>query len=105
MQLGYIGLGKMGTNMVERLLEKGHQVVAYNRTQEKVKQVEKFGAKGANSIKDLIEQLPSPRTIWLMLTAGKAVDQTLEELIKHLGTTKVEVRSFASLRSETVALM
>src|SRR4030066_189608 len=80
MKLGYIGLGKMGFNMVERLLEKGYDVVAYNRNQDLVREIEKRGAKGADSLKTLVSLLPKPRTIWLMVS-HQAVDSVLGELI------------------------
>lgn len=80
MKLGYIGLGKMGFNMVELLLEKGYEVAAYNRNQDLVREIEKHGAKGADSLKSMVSLLPKPRTIWLMVS-HQAVDAVLCELI------------------------
>ncbi len=80
MKLGYIGLGKMGFNMVERLLEKGHDVVAYNRNQEPVREIEKLGARGADSLKALVALLPRPRTIWIMVS-HQAVDTIVSGLL------------------------
>src|SRR3989337_1598253 len=80
MKLGYIGLGKMGFNMVERLLEKGYDVVAYNRNQGLVREIEKYGVKGADSLKTLVSLLPKPRTIWLMVS-HQAVDTVISELL------------------------
>src|SRR4030066_1069903 len=80
MKLGYIGLGKMGFNMVELLLEKGYDVVAYNRNQDLVREIEKRGAKGADSLKTLVSLLPKPRTIWLMVS-HQAVDTVISELL------------------------
>lgn len=78
-QIGYFGLGKMGKGMVERLLEKGYQVVASNRSPEPIKEMEKAGAKGAYSLSELAASLPAPRTIWLMVSHN-AVDAVLQAL-------------------------
>jgi len=78
-ELGYIGLGKMGKNMVSRLHAKGWGVVAYNRDQEKVREVEKLGVVGAESIKELVSKLEAPRIVWIMV-AHKAVEEVLGEL-------------------------
>ena len=80
MQLGLIGLGRMGMNMARRLLKGGHKVVAYNRTPERVKEVIKEGARGAYSLEELAKKLKPPRIIWLMLPAGRPVDEHIEEL-------------------------
>lgn len=82
-QLGYIGLGKMGFNMAERLLEKSYKVVAYNRSKEPVDEIVKKGAKPAYSLKDLVSSLENPRIIWLMVS-HQAVDAVLGELIPLL---------------------
>jgi len=80
MLVGMIGLGRMGMNMAKRLLKAGHEVVAYNRTQEKVDQLIKEGAVGAVSLSELAKALPSPRPVWIMLPAGSAVEEHLEDL-------------------------
>ena len=80
MQLGLIGLGRMGMNMARRLLKGGHKVVAYNRTPERVKEIIKEGARGAYSLEELVKKLKPPRIIWLMLPAGRPVDEHIEEL-------------------------
>ncbi len=82
-QIGYIGLGKMGFNMSERLLEKGYEVVAYNRSPESVKKIEEKGAKGAENIAALVAGLAVPRLVWIMVPQG-AVDSVLAELLPHL---------------------
>ena len=84
MELGFYGLGRMGMNMVLRLLRDGHRVVAYNRTQEKVRQVEKHGAVGASSVAQMVEALSPPRTVWLMLPAGDVVEYAIREVAEHL---------------------
>jgi len=84
MQLGMVGLGKMGGFMVERLLSGGHQVVAYARTAETVRKIEAKGAAGAYSLEQLVAALEPPRAIWLMVPAGKAVTQVIEDLLPLL---------------------
>lgn len=83
MKIGYIGLGKMGLQMVERLLEKKHEVVAYNRSPESVKEAEGFGAIPAYELKELVAHLEAPRTLWLMVP-HQAVDTVLAELVPLL---------------------
>ena len=80
MKLAMIGLGRMGMNMAKRLLQGGHQVVAYNRSPEKTKQLVKDGAMGAYSLVEVAEKLSSPRIVWMMLPAGQAVDDHIHEL-------------------------
>jgi len=80
MRLGYIGLGKMGYNMVERLLEKGHQVVAFDRNPEAIKAVKSKGAQSADTLAALVPVLPSPRLVWIMVP-HQAVDAVLKELM------------------------
>ncbi len=83
MKLGYVGLGKMGFGMVELLLEKGHEVVAYNRHEDAVKEIAKKGAIGADNLKHLVSLLSSPRTVWLMVP-HQAVDDVIKELVPYL---------------------
>ena len=66
MRIGFVGLGRMGANMVRRLIRDGHEVVAYNRTPEKTKEIEGEGAIGAYSIAELVEKLDKPRAVWIM---------------------------------------
>ena len=84
MELGFIGLGKMGLNMVTRLLSGGHDVVVYNRSRPQVKKAIKLGAVGARSIKELARRLKPPRAVWLMVPAGGAVDTVIDKLIPAL---------------------
>jgi len=67
MKLGYIGLGKMGFNMVERLLEKGYEVVVFDKNEDAVKNISRYGAKPANSFQSLVSALSPPRPIWIMI--------------------------------------
>ena len=80
MQVGMIGLGRMGMNMARRLLTGNHEVVVWNRTQEKVKQMEKEGAIGSASLEEMVQKLSAPRVLWIMLPAGKIVDDAIETL-------------------------
>lgn len=75
-----IGLGRMGMNMVRRLLKGNHQVIAYNRTPNKTDEIVKEGAIGAYSLSELVEKLSPPRVVWLMLPAGPAIDDHLAQL-------------------------
>ena len=84
MELGMIGLGRMGANMTERLVLGGHRVISYDRVPEAILRVVDKGAIGAHSVADFTQQLSSPRTIWLMVPAGDPVDETLEQLLPHL---------------------
>lgn len=84
MQIGFIGLGRMGINMVQRLLEGGYEAVVYDRTPEKVKKAEESGAIAADSIEGLINKLQSPRIVWLMIPAGKATDEIIKEAASFL---------------------
>ncbi len=80
MELGMIGLGRMGANMTQRLLRGGHHVVVYDRDPEPVQRLIKEGAAAADSLEALVEQLGRPRAIWLMVPAGDPVDQTIGTL-------------------------
>jgi 6-phosphogluconate dehydrogenase len=80
MKIGFIGLGKMGSNMVQRLLNNGHEIVAFALTVESVKKVEGKGAVGAGSLQDLVDKLKNPRVIWLMVPAGEATEKTISQI-------------------------
>src|SRR5262245_66447734 len=79
MQLGMIGLGRMGANMVRRLMKNGHQCVVYDRSADVVKQLAGEGATGAASLEDFVAKLKPPRAAWLMVPAA-VVDGTLADL-------------------------
>src|SRR5512143_2123138 len=83
MQLGMIGLGRMGANMVRRLLKGGHQCVALARAAKAVKEMAKEKAVGASSLADLVKNLNKPRAVWLMVPAA-AVDGTIADVVSHL---------------------
>ena len=83
MQLGMIGLGRMGANMVRRLINKGHNCVVFDRSPQTVSELVKDKAVGATSLADLVKKLEKPRTLWLMVPAA-VVDQTIADLRPHL---------------------
>ena len=83
MELGMIGLGKMGGYMTERLVRGGHRVVGFDRDAATVKATVDKGAVGADSLEKLVSQLKAPRTVWLMVPAGAPVDQTIDLLTPH----------------------
>jgi 6-phosphogluconate dehydrogenase len=84
MELGMIGLGRMGANMTERLVRGGHRVVSYDRSAEAIQRVVDIGGVGAHSLADFVKQLTPPRVIWMMVPSGAPVDQTIEQLLPNL---------------------
>jgi 6-phosphogluconate dehydrogenase len=83
MQLGMVGLGRMGANLVRRLMRDGHRCVVYDMNADAVKDLEGEGAAGASSLAEFVEKLEKPRTVWLMLPAA-VVDPTLDQLVPLL---------------------
>jgi 6-phosphogluconate dehydrogenase len=83
MQLGMIGLGRMGANMVRRLVKNGHTCVVYDRTPATVEQLAGEGATGSTSLDDFVQKLQKPRAIWLMVPAG-VVDASIKDLLSKL---------------------
>jgi 6-phosphogluconate dehydrogenase len=84
MELGMIGLGRMGANMTERLVAGGHRVISYDRNAEAIQRVVDIGGVGAHSLADFVKQLTAPRVIWMMVPSGAPVDQTIEQLLPNL---------------------
>jgi 6-phosphogluconate dehydrogenase len=84
MELGMIGLGKMGGFMTERLIQGGHRVVGYDRDAAVVQKTAEKGAQAANSLDAVVDQLKAPRAIWLMVPAGAPVDDTIAALLQRL---------------------
>ena len=84
MRLGFIGLGRMGFHMVERLLKHNVEVVAYNRSQEKTREISKKGAISSFSVEELISKLKGKKIVWLMLPAGEATDEMIKKLLPSL---------------------
>jgi 6-phosphogluconate dehydrogenase len=84
MEIGMVGLGRMGANMVERLVRGGHKAVGYDRDPAAVAKVVAVGGGGASSLAELASKLKAPRTIWIMVPNGPPVDQTINDLLPHL---------------------
>ena len=84
MEIGMIGLGRMGGNMVQRLLMGGHRVVTYDRSAEAVTASQAQGAAGASSLEDMVSRLASPRAVWVMVPAGQPTEDTIDSLIPLL---------------------
>ena len=78
MKIGMIGLGRMGSNMVRRLLKNGHQCVVYDLSRQAVQELEKENAIGSASLADFVSKIEKPRAIWLMVPAA-VVDRTIAE--------------------------
>lgn len=84
MQLAMIGLGRMGGNMVRRLLDGGHQLVVYDRSPDAIRAHEQLGARGASDLPDACKQLGGRRVVWIMVPAGQPVENTIDTLLPHL---------------------
>ena len=84
MQLGMVGLGRMGANMVRRLMKAGHECVAFDVSAAAVQAIAAEGAVGASSYADMVAKLDAPRAVWLMVPAG-VVDSTLDQLVPAAG--------------------
>ena len=84
MQIGMVGLGRMGGSMVRRLMRSGHELVIFNRTAEKMKSFVNEGATGATDLRDFVSKLQKPRVVWLMLPAGEVTENTMMEIAENL---------------------
>lgn len=84
MKIGFVGLGKMGSNMTVRLLRAGHQVVVYDINPQSVNSLAEEGATPASSLEDLVSHLPQPRAIWIMLPSGEITETSIETLAQLL---------------------
>jgi len=82
MEIGMVGLGRMGGNMARRLVRGGHAVTVWNREAAKVEELTKVGAQGAKTLADLVKNLKRPRSIWVMLPSGEVTENTIGELAK-----------------------
>jgi len=102
MEVGYIGLGKMGKNMVFRLLEKGHDVVAWNRSVEPRREVAAAGAKTVETIEELVSSLHGPKLVWVMLTAGEPTIQMITLLSTLLSPGDIVVDGANSFYKNTL---
>jgi 6-phosphogluconate dehydrogenase len=84
MRIGFIGLGRMGGNMVRRLLLGGHEVVVYNRSPEKTREIASEGAEAAFEIAEVVGKLAAPRVVFVMVPAGDATEAQITQLLEHL---------------------
>src|SRR5499425_2253118 len=84
MQLGMVGLGRMGANMTRRLMRGGHSLVVSDLSADTVQQLGKEGATGSSSLEDLISKLKPPRAVWIMVPAGGPTEATVQKLAQHL---------------------
>jgi 6-phosphogluconate dehydrogenase len=89
MDIGMVGLGRMGANMSARLVARGHRVVGHDRSSEALDRAKTDGIEPAVSIAAMIAALPAPRAIWLMVPAGAPVDQTIEQVLPHLAARDI----------------
>ncbi len=84
MQLGMVGLGRMGANIVRRLMRAGHDCVVYDVNPEAVSALAREGATGAGSMQEFVQRLDAPRAVWVMVPAGEITEQTVRELASHM---------------------
>ncbi|GIM45872.1 6-phosphogluconate dehydrogenase (decarboxylating) [Collibacillus ludicampi] len=102
MKIGMIGLGKMGYNLVMNLKDHGHDVVAYDVNEESVAKITAEGVDGVSSIEQLVERLEAPRIVWLMVPAGKPVDDVLETLVPRLSAGDIVIEGGNSHYKESL---
>ncbi|HSU89960.1 MAG TPA: decarboxylating 6-phosphogluconate dehydrogenase [Sporolactobacillaceae bacterium] len=84
MEIGFVGLGKMGMNMVERLRRDNHKIVAFDLEAEKLQEVSTFGADGVDSLKAMVARIKAPRGVWVMVPAGEPTETTINQLAELL---------------------
>ena len=113
MEIGFIGLGKMGMNMVTRLRQGDHRVLVFDRAQDLMTQAEGIGAVGSSSLQDLVSKLAKPRAVWMMVPSGAPTEETVQALADLLepgdvivdgGNTNFhdDVRRAAELRAKGI---
>lgn len=102
MQIGFIGLGKMGGNMVQRLMEGGHPVVAYDRNLEVVKELATQGAIPASSVAEMVSKLKAPRIVWVMVPSGNPTEETIHDVASHLQKGDVIIDGGNSMFKDSV---
>jgi 6-phosphogluconate dehydrogenase len=103
MDIAIIGLGRMGANMVRRLLQDGHRVVAHNRSRGPIDEMASEGAVAAYELEDVIKELKAPRAVWLMVPAGDPVDQQIEALVPLLDKGDIIIDGGNSRYTDTIA--
>ncbi|WP_101689168.1 phosphogluconate dehydrogenase (NAD(+)-dependent, decarboxylating) [Dysgonomonas massiliensis] len=102
MKIGFVGLGKMGGKMVERLLTKGHEVVVTDLSQSMIAEAQSKGAIAASGLKDLVSKLEGRKIVWLMVPAGKPVEDNIDELLGLLNPKDIIIDGGNSYWRETV---
>lgn len=102
MQIGFVGLGKMGGNMVERLLGEDHRVAVYNKSPEKITEYAEKGAIPSGSLKELAGNLEGRKAVWLMVPSGEAVDQNIRDLIPLLSPHDIIIDGGNSYYKDTL---
>jgi 6-phosphogluconate dehydrogenase len=102
MRLALVGLGKMGANMVRRLVRNGHEVIVFNRSKGPIEEVAKEGAIPASSIEDVVARLEAPRVVWLMLPAGDVTEEHLHQFMDLLSPGDVIVDGGNSNFNDTI---
>ncbi|HZX77086.1 phosphogluconate dehydrogenase (NAD(+)-dependent, decarboxylating) [Lysobacter sp.] len=102
MELGMIGLGRMGANMAQRLVQGGHRVVGFDPGVQAREQAAQGGIEAVASLQELIERLPTPRVLWMMVPAGEVVDRTISELLPHLHAGDALIDGGNSFYKDTV---
>jgi 6-phosphogluconate dehydrogenase len=104
MQIGFVGLGKMGGNMVHRIRrDSDHEVVAFDRSTEAVAAAEEHGAQGAGALEELVQKLQPPRAVWIMVPAGDPTQQTIEQLLGLLSEGDMIVDGGNSKWTDSIA--
>ena len=102
MQLGLIGLGKMGGFMAERIHNAGHEVVGFDFSAEAVAKLSASGNVGANSLEDMVSKLEAPRAVWMMVPSGDPVDETIAKLEKLLSPGDIIIDGGNSNYKDTI---
>jgi 6-phosphogluconate dehydrogenase len=102
MKIGFVGLGKMGGRMVERLIKGGHEIVAFDPVRKAVKEAENKGAVPAGSLEELVDKLDPPRAIWIMVPSGKPTEETITSLSSLLGEGDILIDGGNSLYKDSM---
>ncbi|TAN23935.1 MAG: decarboxylating 6-phosphogluconate dehydrogenase [Acidobacteria bacterium] len=102
MKLGMVGLGRMGGNMTQRLIEGGHQVVVYDPAAAAVKEAQGHGAEAANSLADMVKRLAAPRVMWVMVPSGAITTTTITELCRLLSKDDVLIDGGNSMYKDSI---
>jgi len=102
MKIGFVGLGKMGFNMVQRLIKFGHEIVIYDRNEKVIEELAMLGAIPSNSLADLVENLPDKKIVWLMVPSGKPVEDSIDLLKDLLSTNDIIIDGGNSYWRDTV---